>query len=51
MADEPTAPTQQQGGDGEETSNSQLIAMMLDLQASFDKMGRSFDNRVYDLSE
>ena len=51
MADEPT---QQQGADGEEASNhSQLMAMMLKLQASIDKIGRSFDNknRVYDLSE
>ena len=50
MADEPT---QQQGADGEEASNhSQLMAMMLKLQASIDKIGRSFDNknRVYDLS-
>ena len=51
MADEPT---QQQGADGEEASNhSQLMAMMLQLQASIDKIGRSSDNknRVNDLSE
>ena len=44
MADEQTAPTQQ-GADGE-SNHSQLMAMMLQLQASVDNMGRLFDNRV-----
>ena len=57
MADEPTMPTQQQGHDGEEASKySQLMAVMLQLQASIEQASfgntrRSFDNRVYDLSE
>ena len=36
MANEPTTPRQQQGGDGEEASYSQLMAMMLHLLASFE---------------
>ncbi len=49
MADEQTAPTQQ-GADGE-SNHSQLMAMMLQLQASVDNMGRLFDNRVTELAD
>ena len=57
MTDEPTTPTQQQGDNGEEASKyPQLMAMMLQLQASIEQASfgntrLSFDNRVYDLSE
>ena len=57
MEDEPTTPTQQQGDDGEEANKyPHQMAMMLQLQAriehaSFGNTRRSFDNRVYDLSE
>ena len=47
MADEP----RQQGGDGEEASNAQLMAMMMQLQASFENTRRSFDNRVTEVAD
>ena len=50
MADEPTTP-RQQGGDGEEASNSQLMPMMMQLQASFENTRRSFDNRVTEVAD
>ena len=43
MAEEQTVPTQQQGGDGEE-AESIKPAMMVQLRAGFEKMGKSFDN-------